>query len=149
MLPQTVAGGLNELYDCKSLNDRTSSVASTVRTTELSDRVTLQIIDVNGNITWVTLPIKLDEAVSIRSVSDVNGDGLVNVLDLVLVSINFGKTGENVADVNGDKIVNIVDLVKVAGEIGGGGAAPAVHPKALEILTARRCTTTGLLKHST
>ena len=67
---------------------------------------------------------------------DVNGDGLVNVLDLVLVSINFGKTGENVADVNGDKIVNIVDLVKVAGEIGGDAAAPAAHPKVLETLTA-------------
>ena len=67
--------------------------------------------------------------------ADANGDGSLNVLDLVLVSINFGKTGENVADVNGDKIVNIVDLVKVAGEIGGGAAAPAAHPKALEVLT--------------
>ena len=67
---------------------------------------------------------------------DVNSDGLVNVLDLVLVSINFGKTGQNTADVNGDGIVNIVDLVKVAGEMGAGAAAPAAHPQTLEILTA-------------
>ncbi len=67
---------------------------------------------------------------------DVNGDGIVNILDLVSVSSNFGKTGENIADVNGDGIVNIVDLVKVAGEMGAGAAAPAAHPQTLEILTA-------------
>ena len=67
---------------------------------------------------------------------DINGDGVVNILDLVSVSSNFGKTGENTADVNGDGIVNIVDLVKVAGEMGTGAAAPAAHPQTLEILTA-------------
>ena len=67
---------------------------------------------------------------------DVNRDGVVNILDLVSVSANFGKTGENSADVNGDGIVNIVDLVKVAGKIGTGAAAPAAHPQTLEILTA-------------
>lgn len=59
---------------------------------------------------------------------DVNGDGVVNILDLVSVSSNFGKTGQNPADVNRDGIVNIVDLVKVAGEIGAAGAGPAAHP---------------------
>ena len=67
---------------------------------------------------------------------DVNRDGLVNILDLVSVSSNFGKTGENIADVNGDGIVNIVDLVKVAGEMGAGAAAPAAHSQTLEMLTA-------------
>ena len=67
---------------------------------------------------------------------DVNRDGIVNILDLVSVSSNFGKTGENIADVNGDGIVNIVDLVKVAGEMGAGAAAPAAHPQTLQILTA-------------
>ena len=67
---------------------------------------------------------------------DVNGDGIVNILDLVSVSSNFGKTGENTADVNGDGIVNIVDLVKVAGAMGAGAAAPAAHPQTLETLTA-------------
>ena len=45
---------------------------------------------------------------------DINEDGIVNIQDVVLVSANFGKTGENKADVNGDGIVDIVDLVKVA-----------------------------------
>ena len=68
--------------------------------------------------------------------ADVNQDGVVNILDLVLVSTNFGQTGENIADVNGDGIVNIADLVKVASEMGTGAAAPAARPQTLEILTA-------------
>ena len=68
--------------------------------------------------------------------SDVNADGIVNILDLVSVSSNFGKTGQTPADVNGDGIVNIIDLVKVAGEMGTGAAAPSAHPHALEMLTA-------------
>ena len=67
---------------------------------------------------------------------DVNSDGIVNILDLVSVSSNFGKTGENIADVNDDGIVNIVDLVKVAGAMGAGAAAPSAFPQTLEGLTA-------------
>ena len=60
-------------------------------------------------------------------VADVNGDGVVNIQDLVLVSGQFGKTGEHVADVNGDGVVNIQDLVLVAGAFGEGAAAPSVR----------------------
>ena len=52
---------------------------------------------------------------SIQSKGDTNGEGIVNILDLVLVASNLGKTGQNTADVNGDRIVNIQDLVLVAG----------------------------------
>ena len=58
-------------------------------------------------------------------VEDVNNDGIVNIQDLVLVSSNFGRTGENDADVNGDGIVDIVDLVKVAAAFGNAAAAPS------------------------
>ena len=47
--------------------------------------------------------------------ADVNGDGIVNIQDLVLVASKFGQMGEDAADVNGDGIVNIQDLVLVAG----------------------------------
>ena len=60
-------------------------------------------------------------------VADVNGDGVVNIQDLVLVAGQFGKTGEHVADVNGDGVVNIQDLVLVAGAFGEGAAAPSVR----------------------
>ena len=68
---------------------------------------------------------------------DVNGDGVVNIQDLVLVSSRFGQTGQNSADVNGDGVVNISDLVLVAGAFGGGpAAAPLLYPSALESFTA-------------
>ena len=42
---------------------------------------------------------------------DVNEDGIVNILDLVVVANAFGKTDP---DINGDGTVNILDLVAVA-----------------------------------
>ena len=48
---------------------------------------------------------------------DVNQDRVVNVLDLVLVSQNFG-TDNAVADVTGDGTVNVLDLVLVAQHFG-------------------------------
>ena len=56
---------------------------------------------------------------------DVNGDGVVNVQDLVLVSSRLGQTGQADADVNGDGEVNIQDLVLVAGALGDAAAAPS------------------------
>ena len=58
-------------------------------------------------------------------VADVNGDGAVNIQDLVLVASRLGQAGENKADVNGDGAVNIQDLVLVAGELGTHAAAPS------------------------
>ena len=49
---------------------------------------------------------------------DVNADRFVNILDLVLVSSNFGQEGPVPADVNGDNTVNILDLTLVASHLG-------------------------------
>ena len=53
---------------------------------------------------------------------DANGDGIVNILDLVLVASHFGESIDATQvlnpDVNGDGIVNILDLVLVANNIG-------------------------------
>ena len=67
---------------------------------------------------------------------DVNGDGIVNIQDLVLVAGRLGQSGANSADVNGDGVVNIQDLVLVAGALGNAAAAPSLHPQALEMLSA-------------
>ena len=71
-----------------------------------------------------------------QPVADVNGDGSVNIQDLVLVSGQLGKTGKNVADVNGDGVVNIQDLVLVAAVFGEGAAAPSARAVSLARLTA-------------
>ena len=61
--------------------------------------------------------------------ADVNGDGRVNIQDLVAVTAAFGKTGKTPADVNGDGQVNIQDLVAVAAAFGeaAAGAPTASH----------------------
>ncbi len=69
--------------------------------------------------------------------ADVNGDGSINVLDLIAVTFDFGNTGENIAtDVNGDGVVSILDLVLIAGMFDGAAAAPAAQPQVPETLTA-------------
>ena len=54
---------------------------------------------------------------------DLNNDGVVNILDLVMVASKFGTTSA-IADLNGDNTVNIQDLVLVAGALSAGNAAP-------------------------
>ncbi|MDE0396754.1 MAG: dockerin type I domain-containing protein [Candidatus Poribacteria bacterium] len=48
---------------------------------------------------------------------DVNGDGVVNILDLTFVASRLGQNDPK-ADVNGDAAVNILDLVLVAQNFG-------------------------------
>ena len=67
---------------------------------------------------------------------DVNQDGVVNILDLVLIAVRFGQSGPNAADVNGDGVVNVLDLIKVAGALNQTAAAPSAHPAALAMLNA-------------
>ena len=67
---------------------------------------------------WHTLPdldgeiyLKLESGLETAPTVDVNGDGVVNVLDLVIVADAIGNTQP---DVNGDGVVNVLDLVAVA-----------------------------------
>ena len=60
---------------------------------------------------------------------DVNRDGDVNILDLIRVAQQLGKSvpSDSPVDINGDGVVNIFDLTLVAQGIGGASAAaPAV-----------------------
>ena len=50
-----------------------------------------------------------------KSFADVNNDGKVNILDLIQVTNDLGKSGP---DPNGDGVVNILDLVFVAQQFG-------------------------------
>ena len=58
------------------------------------------------------------------TVTDVNDDGVVDILDLVYVASHFGESSDPTQtpspDVNGDGVVNILDLVIVANMMGDG-----------------------------
>ena len=105
------------MFDCKQLKGKTSTFESAVRTEVLIDRVTLQVMDVNGNITWATFPIELDTVLSERNVLDINSDGIVNISDLTSIASRLGQRGNNPADVNENKVVGIADLLLVAASV--------------------------------
>ncbi len=77
---------------------------------------------------------------------DINGDGTVNIADLVLVASNLGKTGQ-AADVNGDGVINIADLVLVASALDNSTSAPSLHPQALEY-SRQQMLNSGCHRHS-
>lgn len=62
------------------------------------------------------------------SASDVNADGMINVLDLTLIATQFGETAltdqNRKADVNGDGTINILDLTLVVGHFGKKSGIP-------------------------
>ena len=111
--------------------------------------VTFEVLAVKASTVSVTgyltgsnglryIPTFESAEVVVPLLGDVNRDGSVNILDLVLVGSSFSQqvsTEGNPADVNEDGVVNIVDLVKVASALGNTGAAPSAQPQILTILT--------------
>ena len=69
--------------------------------------------------------------------ADVNNDGSVNILDLILIASDLGNVGTNLAaDVNGDGVVSILDLILAAGMFDDAAAAPSAHAQVPETLTS-------------
>ena len=80
---------------------------------------------------------------------DVNGDGTTDILDMVLISRDFGKPAapNSPTDVNSDGVVNILDLIIVAQRLGESStaAAPtrvavdglALNPATIQVWIAR------------
>ncbi|MEO2006338.1 MAG: FlgD immunoglobulin-like domain containing protein, partial [Candidatus Poribacteria bacterium] len=60
---------------------------------------------------------------------DINGDGVVNIVDLVTVATAFGTSGAGLpADIDRNGVVNIIDVVTVASHFGEETAAVAAAP---------------------
>ena len=68
---------------------------------------------------------------------DVNRDGRVSILDLVLTAQQLGKrvSAGSAVDVNGDGIVSILDLIIVAQGIAGSSAAPMARTDSVDAAT--------------
>ncbi len=116
-----------KLHSCQSLSGEINLIEfiTTQLTRRTSTEVTLQIIDLHGNITRQTYLIRANNIAQI----DVNNDGVVDVDDLVFVASHFGsrvarQTNPN-PDVNNDGDVNREDLLLVADAIEAGENTPA------------------------
>ncbi len=70
------------------------------------------------------------------STGDLNHDGVVNILDLVLVASQLGTTGIAAADLNGDNTVNIQDLVLVANALDSVATAPSAKQPTAALINA-------------
>ena len=66
---------------------------------------------------------------------DVNRDGVVSILDLILVAQQLGETvpANSPVDVNGDGVVSILDLIRVAAEFGTPAAPPVATMGGLKV----------------
>ena len=81
-----------------------------------------QTILVKGVLSLSLLLLTSITAQAANITGDVNGDGTVNIFDLVLVGSHFGKNVDPAQvpnpDVNGDGTVNVFDLVLIANVMG-------------------------------
>ena len=65
---------------------------------------------------------------------DVNRDGVISILDLILVAQQLGRRvpAGSPVDITGDGVVSILDLIRVAQGIAGSPAAPAAGAKSVD-----------------
>ena len=132
LLIPTAAGDPSDgvkLYGCKSLNggmDLPEFIMTDLKAIS-GQEVSLRVIDVYGNLRQETYPIELDNIARV----DVNGDKIVNVVDLVLVAAFFGQSSAPGvvlnSDVNGDRVVDVNDLLLVVAALENSPTAPTAH----------------------
>ena len=91
----------------------------------------------SDSVDWRVTFNAVADTESPQMAADVNGDGVVNILDLVSIAASLKSETPNLtADVNGDGVVNVLDLILVAGLFESAAAAPAAGPQIPETLTA-------------
>ena len=84
--------------------------------------------------TGITLSVS-SEPTTLAAREDVNGDGVVDVQDLVYLIRYYGWIGQNNADVNADEIVDANDLILIAAMLDNVAAAPTTRARVQDLFT--------------
>ena len=111
--------------------DGSGYIGGTPTTAVDATPVTYTATDANGASAALTFTITVEtDGLNI----DVNGDGKVDVLDLVQVALFYGKRGSNLPeDVNADGVINVTDLVAVAEGIDAADDLPLAVEQVLSL----------------
>ena len=129
----TAGGGmLNTTITRSDINGRAQS------TLTLGPNIGTNIVEVSAaGIQGIAIFHAISDTEAPSIAADVNNDGSVNILDLVLIASDFGNEGQNLAaDASGDGVVNVLDLILVAGMFDEAASAPSIQLQTPEILTA-------------
>ena len=108
----------SKLYNCRLLDNESGTISFTIpdSTAVIDKSIWLRVIDMLGNITISNNTINKNDVITPRP--DVNADGVVNVLDLVLIASHFENTDIvrdiSSVDVNMDGAINVLDLILVS-----------------------------------
>lgn len=105
-----------ELYDYDADPDETVNIADFPENAEL-----VALLSVQLHAGWRAALPDIQEQVIVQTLPwDINGDGIVNTQDLILVSNSFGIEAPQhpKADVNKDGRIDIIDLLLVAAHFG-------------------------------
>ena len=123
-IPATI--GIGELSFAATADTAADAAAGTLLT------ITFEVVAIKASMLSLTklilassegktLAVVTQNSKIVASVTpawDINKDGVINILDLTMVAVQFGETGPTTADVNRDNVVNILDLTLVASHFG-------------------------------
>ena len=135
-----LAQGSPELLSCKALNGSRNVTVEfvTVALTPNNKSVSFHVIDINGSYAY-----SKDYSIYVPNPllpSDVNGNGNVDVEDLILVAASFGTVLTPGllpnTDINGDGEVNDEDIALVLAALEAGAAAPLAVGEPSTVWTA-------------
>ena len=125
----------NQISDISALKDLTNLVILNLRDNQISNFS--PIAGLIGNLTEYDDSNQMETFVK---TADVNRNGTVDLIDLILVAVHFDNPDFADAarlgvypDVNGDGVVDVKDLVEVAAEIDTDAAAPMLRNNPSEI----------------
>ena len=136
-------GKITELSSARLSEDGvsgTGTLLSVIFTAKADGQTQLKLENFQlASITGVSIPAGPREVVITvegrLATGDVNRDGQVSILDMVLVARHFGKTvpSDSNVDLNGDGVINIQDLIIVAQHLGEStvSAAPSMTAEEL------------------